>query len=322
MTRPARKRYFLAIFLLLLFLPGETRGAAVRFTRQGDQVNVSIAGRPFSTYYFGASSPKPYLHPLRTARGSVVTRAYPMEQDRSGEDRDHPHHRALYFAHGNINGVDFWSEAQFPHGELPIGRTVFRKIAVIEGGPQSGRLGANFDLVGPDGAVIAEETQLYVFRGNRKTRILDCEFTIRASHGAVKMEDTKEGTFAIRVVKALAAPAGQMLNSENKSGETAIWGKRAKWVDYSGEVNGEKAGIAIFDHPSNPKHPTYWMARGYGLLAANPFGERDFYGDRARDGSVTIPAGGTMTLRYRVLIHHGRLRAANIAKAYAAYSAR
>ena len=123
------------------------------------------------------------------------------------------------------------------------------------------------------------------------------------------------------MVKALEAPAGLMVNSEGAVGEKEIWGKRANWVDYSGTVAGEKLGIAIFDHPANPKHPTYWHARGYGLFAANPFGERDFYNDKTRDGSVTIPAGGTFVLRYRVLIHPGDASEAKVAEAYQRYAA-
>jgi hypothetical protein len=134
------------------------------------------------------------------------------------------------------------------------------------------------------------------------------------------MGDTKEGTFAIRVVKALEEPAVRMADSDGRVGEKQIWGKRAKWVDYSGSVEGEKVGIAIFDHPSNPKYPTYWHARGYGLFAVNPFGERDFYNDKARDGSLTIPAGKSLTFRYRALIHHGDASEAKVAEAYERYA--
>jgi hypothetical protein len=111
-----------------------------------------------------------------------------------------------------------------------------------------------------------------------------------------------------------------MLNSEGKVGVKEIWGKRASWVDYSGEVEGESLGIAIFDNPANVKHPTYWHARDYGLFAVNPFGEHDFYNDRKRDGSVTIAKGEALTFRYRVVIHHGDAAEAQIAAAYQSYS--
>ncbi|HLY59650.1 MAG TPA: PmoA family protein [Terriglobia bacterium] len=326
-----RKIALLALVFWLIMPSARAGEEPVKLTRHGDQIEVQVGGQPFTTYFFGAESPKPYLHPLRSAQGTIVTRGWPMVKDIPGEDHDHIHHRAMFFAHGDINGIDFWGEselskeAQTVNGRsyssegLTKGRTVFRKLDVMQSGPASGTMRAEFNLVGPDGKVIAEETQGYTFRGDSQSRIIDCEFTIRANKTPVKMGDTKEGTFAIRVVKALAKPNVHMLNSNGGVGEE-IWGKRADWVDYSGKVEGEELGIAIFDHPSNPKHPTYWHARDYGLFAVNPFGEHDFYNDPKRDGSVTIQPGGSLTFRYRVIIHHGDAKDANLARAYGEYS--
>jgi hypothetical protein len=335
MTRPA---FILALVAGWSLMPGSAslRGAEpVELKRVGNAIEVRIGGQPFTTFYFGPEAPKPYLHPLRSAQGIVVTRGFPMRRDIPGESTDHPHHRAMYYAHGDANGVDFWSEAEFEEkapvqaggkqyfaaGGLPKGRTVVSKLEEMKSGPESGALRALFDLVGPEGKTIAQETQAYVFRGDASARIIDCEFTTRALDVPVKMGDTKEGTFAIRVVKALERPAVRMLNSEGGVGEAQIWGKRANWVDYSGTVEGQKLGIAIFDHPSNPKHPTYWHAREYGLFAVNPFGEHDFYNDPKRDGSLTIPAGGSLTFRYRVFIHNGDAVEAKVAEAYARFAA-
>jgi hypothetical protein len=305
----------------------------VKFVEHPDSVDVFMGGKPFTKYYFGPQSPKPYLHPLRTAEGTVVTRGFPMRTDIAGESHDHPHHRAMFFAHGDINGVDFWGEGQagrqqqtakgvyYSSEELPKGRTVFRKLDEAKGGADSGTMGATFDLVGPDGKALGSETQEYTFRGDASTRVIDCAFTLTADRGVpLKLGDTKEGTFAIRVVKELEKPHGKMLNSAGKVGEADIWGKRADWVDYSGVVAGEELGIAIFDNPGNIKHPTYWHARDYGLFAVNPFGEHDYYHDPKRDGSVTIAAGRSLTLRYRVLIHHGDAQAAHVAEAYRVYA--
>jgi hypothetical protein len=274
------------------------------------------------------------MHPLRSAEGIVVTRGFPMRQDIPGESKDHPHHRALYYTHGDINGVDFWGEAEYAEKapvhvagktyqsseQLPFGRTVFTKLESVQSGADAGSLRARFNLVGPDGKVMGEETQSYTFRGDAGTRTIDCEFTIHALKTPLKMGDTKEGTFGIRLVKALEEPTGKMLNSEGAVGEKNIWGKRASWVDYSAAVESKQLGIAIFDNPSNPKHPTYWHARGYGLFAVNPFGEHDFYNDPKRDGSITIKPGESLTFRYRVLIHDGDADAAKVADSYAAYA--
>ncbi len=317
--------------LLLLFAFGHARllvfgrGKRVELQHNGYQIDVLIGGRPFTTYYFNPAVAKPYLFPLRSAQGTVVTRSFPMLTDITGEDHDEPHQRAMYFAHGDINGLDFWGEAAFPkwsgHSSSTFGRTVFRKLDEMLGGTDTGTLRATFDLVKLDGKTIAEENQAYTFRGDEHSRIIDCEFTIHATHGAVKVGDTKEGTFAIRVVKALDSPPGHMVNSTGATGEKRIWGKRADWVDYYGNVAGEDVGIAIFDHPENFRHPAYWHARGYGLFAANPFGVREFTRDRRQNGGYTIPAGGSLNLRYRVLIHHGDYREAQVADAYRKYAA-
>jgi hypothetical protein len=301
------------------------RKEPVELQRHGYQIDIAIGGRPFTTFNFDPAVAKPYLFPLQSAQGTVVTRSFPMRGNVAGEDRDEPHQRAMYFAHGSINGFDFWGEAAFPkwsnHSPQTFGRTAFRELDQIDGGSDSGKLRATFDLVKPDGTKIAEEVQSYTFRGDDSSRIVDCEFTIRASEGIVEMGDTKEGTFAIRVAKPLDSPPGHMVNSAGATGEKGIWGKRADWVDYYGKIEGEDVGIAVFDHPDNFRHPTYWHARAYGLLAANPFGVREFTRDRHEDGSYSIPVGESLTLRYRVLIHDGGSQEARLTDAYREYVA-
>lgn len=317
-----------ALFSLALLVSCSRQAPAaqpVELKPAAGRIEVLVGGRPFTTYYFDSEAAKPYLHPLRSAQGTIVTRAFPMETNVPGEDHDEPHQRAMYFAHGDINGYDFWGEAEFPrwsrHSRSTFGRTVFRRLDEVRGGPESGIVRAEFDLTTSDGHSIATETQAYTFRGDEHSRTIDCTFTIHADHGPVRIGDTKEGTFAIRVVKALDSPPGRMVNSEGAAGEKAVWGKRADWVDFDGQVDGEELGIAVFDHPANLRHPTYWHARHYGLLAANPFGVRQFTHDRHQDGSYVIPAGGSLTLRYRVFIHHGDFRAAGVEDAYLRYAA-
>jgi hypothetical protein len=323
------KKYTLmsALSILLMLICTSAFGVwePVTLTREGYQIEIDIGGRPFTTYYFDSSVAKPYLFPLRSAAGTIVTRCFPMVADVAGEDHDEPHQRAMYFAHGNINGLDFWGEAAFPrwsrHSKQAFGRTAFRKLDEIQSGPDRGTVRAEFDLVGTNGVSIATETQTYIFRGDLQSRIVDCEFTIIANHGPVTMGDTKEGTFAIRLAKGLKSPPARMMNSDGAIGEKAIWGKRADWVDYDGRVAGEELGVAVFDNPKNFRHPTYWHARGYGLLAANPFGLRAFTHDRHRDGTHTIGPGETLVLRYRVFIHHSDCKEAGVASAYREYAA-
>jgi hypothetical protein len=301
----------------------------VEIERKDKQIEVTIGGKPFTTYYFDPAVAKPYLMPLRSAQGTIVTRGFPVGNEvPPGSERDksfEPHQRPLYFAHGNIDSLDFWGEEVFAkyfndHGKQDYGKMVMEKIDEARGG-DSGTIKAEFSLQGPGGHVIGDETQAFTFRGDDHTRVIDCEFTVRATHGPLTFGDSKEGTFGIRVAKELNSPPAHMVNSQGAEGEKAIWGKRAEWVDYDGKVEGEDVGIAVLDHPKSFRHPTTWHARGYGLFAANPFGLRDFTRDPNQDGSWTIPERKSLTFRYRVVIHHGDYKTANIAEAYQKYAA-
>jgi len=99
------------------------------------------------------------------------------------------------------------------------------------------------------------------------------------------------------------------------------WGKRADWCDYYGPVEGKTVGVAIFDHPQNPRHPTWWHVRDYGLFAANPFGKHDF--EKLEDksaGVLTVPNGKSVTFRYRFYMHEGNEKDAKVAEKYADYA--
>jgi len=316
----------LTVFLLLV---APSRGAEpVEVKRSGFQIDVTVGGRLFTTYYFDPVVAKPYLMPLRSSRGTIVTRGYPegyaVPPEHAKDANLEPHQRPLAFGHGNIDGLDFWEEGGFVpkfYGKQTqaYGKMALEAIDEAQGGPDSGAIKAEFALVGPGDWVLGEETQSFSFRGDENTRTIDCEITLRATRGPLVLGDTKEGSFEIRVVKDLNSPPGHMVNSLGAVGEKEIWGKRADWVDYYGEVAGEMVGIAIFDSPKSFRHPTWWHARHYGLFAANPFGLREFTRNPDQDGSWTIPQDRLLTLRYRVLIHHGDYQEAKVAEAYQQY---
>jgi hypothetical protein len=324
------KVLLLSVVAALRPVSGRGQAEAVSFMRRANAIEVFIGGKPFTTYYFSPNVAKAYLQPLRDTRGIVVTRGFPVgdaipanhEHDPSLE----PHQRPMYFAHGDIGGYDFWTEQVFAKyyghaGNSRWGRMVLRSVDEMRAGSDSGTIRATFDLVGADQKPIGEETQQFTFHGDPHSRVIDCEFVIRAKHGALKIGDSKEGTFAIRVAPELDAPQGHMVNSEGGEGEPQIWGKRATWVNYDGMIDGQSLGIAIFDNPRSFRHPTHWHARGYGLFAANPFGIKAFTRDPAQDGSYTIPGGQSVRFKYRVLIHEGNYKDAHVAEQYKEYVA-
>jgi hypothetical protein len=173
-------------------------------------------------------------------------------------------------------------------------------------------LSAELDLMAPGKKRVGRVSEQFHFAQRGESNIVDVTITIQADAGdPIKLGDTEEGSLGIRFADEFREDRGAVLtNSDRLTGSRNIWGKRAQWVDYSTELKGEKAGVLTIDHASNPKHPTFWHARNYGLNAANPFGEHDFMRDKSRDGSVTIPAGKSLTFRYRVVIHRGMLDAA------------
>lgn len=313
------RTFLIAAFVLFVLAIPSFAADNVAVKRDGDKIDITVFGQPFTTFYFGSEAPKPYLHPLRSASGKVVTRGYPMIKDDAEEIRtrsqDHPHHRGLWYAHGEVNGIDFWSEGK---GK---GHIVFKSLEQAKSG-KDGTIVATFDWVTPDGKTLLTETKKMVIYGRKDARVIDVEEVLHAGSEAVKFGDTKEGIFAIRMAAPLAVKnGGTMTNSEGAKGEKDIWGKRANWVDYYGALNGETVGITIMDSPQNPKHPTYWHSRAYGLHAANPFGEHDFYNDKTRDGSMTIQPDGRLTFRYRVFIHSGDSEAGKVADEYKKYEA-
>ena len=99
-----------------------------------------------------------------------------------------------------------------------------------------------------------------------------------------------------------------------------MWGKRSNWVDYSATLDGEQLGVAIFDSPKNPRHPTYWHARDYGLFALDPFGRKAF-DENQEESQWKLPTGDSLTFHWRVVIHPGNAETGHVADLYKSYEA-
>ena len=158
------------------------------------------------------------------------------------------------------------------------------------------------------------------FYSDPQIRQIDFDSTLSPQQ-EVTFGDTKEGMFAIRLAPGLEEEkGGKLVNAQNKQTEKNVWGKRSEWADDFGQIDGATYGVAILDHPGNPRQPTYWHARAYGLFATNVFGVHDFENDKSRDGSLTIRPGQPLRFRYRVIIHPGNSIQAGIREAYEAYT--
>lgn len=303
--------------------PNESDSQGVVLTETKDGLDVSIDGKPFTTYLTNAG-PKPYFWPILGPTGDPVTRAYPMREDVPGERFDHPHHRSFWFTFDRVNDNDFWSE-------LPrAGKTVHRKFNYIVSGPVFGEFQSVVDWISKEGEKVCQDVRTFRFWRNPQARLFDSEIRWQATEGPLTLGDSKEGLFGFRVAGTMkvdqsrnedkSKPEGGTLLNSNGEKNDDTWGKRAEWCDYYGPVAGKIVGIAIMDHPTSFRHPTYWHSRTYGLFAANPFGISHFTNDKNADGSHTIPAGEELQLRYRVYIHSGDTMQAKVAAQYAAYA--
>jgi hypothetical protein len=331
-------RYLSLICLSLTFcalcsIGADAQEIKIAENKEKKQIDVTIDGQPFTSYVFWDDQKKPILYPLRTSKGAVVTRGYPIEKV-AGERTDHPHHISMWFNYGSINGVDFWNNSGGP-GSEKMGVIKHNAVNVIKNGKGQASIDVTMDWIMPDGSKVMRQDETIIFRAAKDLRIIDRIITLTAQDKKVVFNDSKEGALGIRVTRQLEEPstkpeiftdeqgkptkvpvmdntgvAGVYLSSEGKVGEKDAWGTRAKWMTLSGNVKGpngnEDVVIAIFDHPKNPTYPTYWHARGYGLFAANPFGAKEFTKGKTTL-NYTLEPGQKATFRFRVLVNSGKL---------------
>ena len=293
-----------------------------KLSEDGKRVTVTIDGDLFAEY-LTKSGTKPIVWPIIGPTGKRMTRDYPMAPKGKYERADHIHHRSFWFTHGDVDGLDFWAEAFRTKKEQDekAGEIKHREFVKIESGKQAEIVTRNDWRKLCGGKKILEDQTSLTFGCDDTGRWIDYEITLKAGKSPVRFGDTKEGCFGIRIAAPLKPDAkmgGILLNSNGEKNLDA-WGKEATWVDYSGPIGGETVGVAMMNHPSSFRYPTRWHARDYGLCSANPFG-LSYFVDKSKDGTYTIPAGGSITLRYRVLFHKGDSKAAKVGEAFRVYA--
>ncbi len=293
-------------------------GVAVADGRHG--VDIDLDGELFTTYHHAPQHNKLFLYPVVGPTGRGMTRAYPMIPDVPGEKHDHPHHKSIHVAHGDVNGVDLWSELD-DHGYqrhvcfLPA----FGAGSAYVSGPVCGAFLSRSHWVSrSEQPVLTEEKRVVVYAPASDARILDIGVTLHATEGPVRFGDTKEGAMlSVRVASSMDADdAGEIENAYGGRGEDECFGARAQWMDYTGPVSGKTVGVAVFDHPSSFRYPTYWHVRNYGLLHANCFAWREFLGHPGIDGSYVLPEGARLRCQFRVYLHTGKTQEARVKERY------
>ncbi|MEM1136840.1 MAG: PmoA family protein [Bacteroidota bacterium] len=308
------------------------------------KVDVLVNGKLFTAYQYPESIMKPVLYPLVTPKGTVITRKYPLEKS-VGERVDHPHHCGIWFNYGDVNGLDFWnnSEAIKPESKDKYGSIVHKEIKQMQDGKDAAVLETSMDWIAPNGKVLLKESTKFVFGIQDDHYYIDRFTTLTAQDETVSFNDNKEGVLGIRVTRALEHPSdkpeiftdangiptdvpslnnegvnGKYYNSEGVEG-VDCWGKRANWMNLTSTIGNENISLVILDHPENVGYPTYWHARGYGLFAANPLGQKVF-SDGKEELNFKLAGGESTTFRHRIVVASANLDKATLDKVFTRFS--
>ncbi|AWM41227.1 hypothetical protein GobsT_01570 [Gemmata obscuriglobus] len=335
----------LPLFVLLI-LPAVTRAADVSVTVGKSAVEFKAGTQVVARYATAESVAKPYLYPVLAPNGVGVTRAWPVEKGLPGEaTSDHVHQKSVWFCHGDVipegialkvksvnkadKGVDFWSEARDKDGPR------HGKIKCVKVGEpkQHAKNHASVETHNewftPDGVKIMDEVRVIHFFEGAEGRTFAFDITLKATVCPITFGDTKEGSFGIRVhdgLRPTEKTGAVVTTAEGKvvappvKDNMSIWGHPAQWIDYSGKLDGKEVGVAVFDHPSNPK--SNWHVRAYGLNAANPFARAHSGFPSQKDGAgplLKLDKGSEMKLKYAVYAHTGDVKTGKVAEAFEAF---
>jgi hypothetical protein len=317
-------------FLAALAASAAGRAASADVTVEvvKDEAIVFRAGKDEVTrYHVGPAVAKPYFWPLVAPNGLTLTRAWPMDKGEPDTQTDHVHQKSAWFCHGDVipegielkqrikgvEGVDFWSET------AGHGRIVCTKVGDPHQEKNHGWVATANEWRTADGVKVLDEARTIHLYDLPEGRLLVLDIDLHASAVPVTFGDTKEGSLGIRIRTALTEQKGKgrLTNAEGKVSEKNCWGQVSAWCDYSGEVDGKQAGLTIFADPTNPV-PTAWHSRGYGLMAANPFGrdKSGFPSQRGNKQLVHLDKGEHLRLRYGLFLHAGDAQEGKVAAAY------
>lgn len=299
---------------------------------QQRKVVITVGGKPFTEFIYPDTLEKHTLYPLYAPDGQIITRGFPVSS-RPGDPTDHPHHLGLWFNYEKVNGLDFWNNSYNIKADRKHLYGWIRVDSILQTkSGNTGELKVSSIWHDQKQTVLLREITHFIFRADKDKRIIDRVTTLTAVTDTVSFTDIKDGLLGLRVTPELQIPTkqqasfkdgqnnvtnveanvrstGNYLTSEGKQGDSA-WGTRGKWCLLYGTMNNSVNSIAIIDHPQNPGYPTYWHARGYGLFAANPLGQKVFSNGK-ESLNLTLQKNQSVTFRYRVVIASGKQRMSN-----------
>ncbi len=265
--------------------------SAFGFETEANRVLLLDEGRPIGEFVFRDDRIlRPYLANLRAPGGTLITRNQPPAE---GDLADHPlMHPGVWFGFSRIDGEDFW------RNKGRIEHLRFSQAPGVRDGVLS--FATSSRLIASDGSSMATQ-ELRVSLGRRDDGyVFDCEVALRSDSRELRFGDEEELGFGVRLATPLIERhGGSMLNADALRGAKAVWGKVSPWCAGYREIDGRFVGAAVFASDGNP-YPSWWHARDYGLIVGNAFGARAL--PAASEGTLVVPRGETLRLRYRLVI--------------------
>jgi hypothetical protein len=275
------------------------------------QTLFTINGEEKVRWHSGERYPRPFFYPFNGPSGTSLTRmGHPGAPD-------HDHHRSIWFAHQNVNGVDFWTDNT-------TARIRQKQWLSYHDGADESIMASLLGWYDGEGRELMEQELVAAVVPQAAGQFaLELQLTMRSpdSDQTVTLEKTNFGFLAVRVAKTLSAHfgGGILTSSQGETGEADIFGNPARWMDYSGPVavgTGEARrrvieGITYFDHPHNPRYPTHWHVRDDGWMGAS-FCMLEGH---------SITSARPLVLRYLLYAHAGpyeHQRAETVHRAFAA----
>lgn len=281
----------------------------IGFEAAKDRLTVTVDDRPLAVYVFADPEiPRPYFAHVHAPTGKQVTRNHPPIEGTDATDHA-TMHPGLWLAFGDLDGVDYWRNK---------GQIVHRRfLAPPIGGRGQGSFTEEKEYLRPDGSVVC-------------TELFQCTFSVQADAYWIAWDSTFSGVqpfyfgdqeemgLGVRLATSLSElNGGSLRDSLGRTGAKDIWSQAAQWCDYSGTLDGERLGVTVMAHPDNFR-PSWWHARNYGFMAANPFGRQAMKkGDQSR---IEVRPNEPFRLRYGVWIHSGSVPGiTHIEQAYTRY---
>lgn len=293
-TKPIVTLHLLLVASVLADSVTADESPIIRFQQENGELTITVGGDPLATYiYQDENTPRPYFAHVFAPGKTQVTRNHPPVKGKDTTDHA-KFHPGIWLAFGDVSGNDYWRlKAKVVHDGF---------ASSPKGGRGHGAFRVRNRYQSADGKrTVCVESCRYTFLVRPAGYLLICDSRFSSDDNSFYFGDQEEMGLGVRVASPIAvSKGGRILNSDRLVNEKGAWGKQADWCDYSGVIDAQRVGMTIFTGELNFRR-SWFHARDYGFVAANPFGRNAF--TRGTKSKVTVAAGDSLRLRFGVLLH-------------------